>query len=191
MRKYKRSIYLFGLAFFLNSLLFICLFADHFRVMQTTGTIKVEIKEIEPFVYCSLPRQGSLTEIQAAVGELLQQMQSQNVFPTGSMIGLFHVDPTISDPEKLQWEIGFPINEQAFVQAPLMKKVWSYKTVAVAVHVGPYDKTIETILRMRDWLEENGYTTNGPVLERYLDPDPGNTSPDRLKTEIWIPCKKI
>lgn len=186
----KRSSFLFGLVFSLVSLLLIPLFAGSFRTIQVAGTIKIEIKEVEPFVYCSLPRQGSFSEIQAAIGELLQHMQSQNVFPTGSMMGIFHVDPSMSDPEKMQWEIGFPINEQAFVQAPLMKKIWNFKTVAVAVHVGPYDKTVETILKMKEWLDENGYTQNGPVLERYLDPDPGNTSPDRLKTEIWLPCKK-
>lgn len=157
---------------------------------QAGQTIKVEIKEVEPFVYCSLSRQGAFGEIQAAVGELLQHMQAQNIFPTGSMIGIFHADPTMADPDRIQWEVGFPINEQALVQAPLMKKIWNFKTVAVALHVGPYEKTGETILRMREWLEENGYTQNGPVLERYLDPDPGNTSPDRLKTEIWLPCKK-
>jgi len=43
--------------------------------------IKVEIKQVEPFVYCSLSRTGSFSDIEAAVGELLQQMQIQNVFP--------------------------------------------------------------------------------------------------------------
>ncbi|MBC7364965.1 MAG: GyrI-like domain-containing protein, partial [Candidatus Aminicenantes bacterium] len=88
------------------------------------------------------------------------------------------------------WEVGFPINEQTIIQAPLSKKIWSFKTVAVAIHVGPYDKTGETILKMREWLEENGYVQNGPILERYLDPDPGNISSDKLRTEIWLPCKK-
>jgi len=152
--------------------------------------IKVEIKQVEPFVYCSLSRTGSFSDIEAAVGELLQQMQIQNVFPMGSMIGIYHGDPTLSDPEKIQWEVGFPINEQALVQAPLQKKQWTFTTVAVGLHEGPYEKTGETILQMRQWLEDNGYVQNGPILERYLDADPASTSPDRLKTEIWLPCKK-
>jgi len=152
---------------------------------------KVEIRQVEPFVYCSLSRKGSFSEIEAAVGELMQHMQNQNVFPTGSMIGVYHGDPSLSDPDSIQWEVGFPINEQAFVQAPLQKKKWTFTAVAVGVHEGPYEKTGETILKMREWLEENGYVQNGPVLERYLDPDPSRTTPDRLKTEIWLPCKKI
>ncbi|MBC7361772.1 MAG: GyrI-like domain-containing protein [Candidatus Aminicenantes bacterium] len=151
---------------------------------------KVEIRQVEPFVYCSLSRKGSFSEIEAAVGELMQHMQNQNVFPTGPMIGIYHGDPSLSDPENIQWEVGFPINEQAFVQSPLQKKQWIFTTVAVGIHEGPYEKTGETILKMRVWLEENGYVQNGPVLERYLDPDPSRTTPDRLKTEIWLPCKK-
>jgi AraC family transcriptional regulator len=152
---------------------------------------RVEIKQVEPFVYCSLSRTGSFSEIEAAVGELLQQMQVQNVLPMGSMIGIYHGDPTLSDPEKIQWEVGFPINEQALVQAPLQKKQWTFTAVAVSLHEGPYEKTGETILNMRQWLEDNGYVQNGPILERYLDTDPVSTSPDRLKTEIWLPCKKV
>ncbi|HEK85257.1 MAG TPA: GyrI-like domain-containing protein [Candidatus Aminicenantes bacterium] len=152
---------------------------------------KVEIREVEPFVYCSLSRQGSFSDIQSAVGELMQYMQSQNIYPTGSMIGIFHGDPTLSDPNNIQWEVGFPIDQQAFVQAPLQKKQWTFTQVAVGVHEGPYEKTGETILKMRQWLEDNGYVQNGPILERYLDSDPSKTSPENLKTEIWLPCKKI
>jgi effector-binding domain-containing protein len=189
--KKNRRVYLNSFFIILLLLFFSQSFSGHGLKAQVGGEIKVEIKEVEPFVYCSLPRQGSFAEVEAAVGELLQHMQAQNVFPTGSMVGIFHSDPTMSDPEKIQWEVGFPINEQTIVQPPLSKKIWSFKTVAVAVHVGPYDKTGETILKMREWLEANGYVQNGPVLERYLDSDSGNVSPDKLRTEIWLPCKKV
>jgi len=191
MTQNKRRVLFNSLLIVLFFLFLTPIFSSSSAITQVGGTINVEIKEVEPFVYCSLPRQGSFSDVQAAVGELLQYMQTQNVFPTGSMIGIYHSDPTMSDPEKIRWEVGFPINEQALVQAPLAKNIWNFKTVAVAVHVGPYDKTGETILKMREWLEGNGYAQNGPVLERYLDSDPGNVSPEKLRTEIWLPCKKI
>lgn len=151
---------------------------------------EIKIIAVEPFVYCSLSQAGSFSEIESTVGELMQHLRNQNVFPTGSMIGIFHGDPGVSDPESLKWEIGFPVNEQAQVLAPLEKKQWTYLTVAMAIHEGPYDKTGETILKIQEWLEENGYQQDGPVLERYLDPEPARTSPEHLKTEVWIPCKK-
>jgi effector-binding domain-containing protein len=179
----------FFLASFTGQSLF--LFSAKLSAQQLPAPGQVEIREVEPFVYCSLSREGSFSEIESAIAELMRYMQLQNVFPTGPMIGIFHGDPTLSDPNKIQWEIGFPVDQQAFVQAPLQKKQWTFTTVAVGVHEGPYEKTGETILKMREWLENNGYVQNGPVLERYLDSDPSKTTPDHLKTEIWLPCKKV
>jgi effector-binding domain-containing protein len=42
-----------------------------------------------------------------------------------------------------------------------------------------------------EWINSNGYTADGPVMEQYLDMDPSSVRPDKLKTEIWVPCKKI
>jgi effector-binding domain-containing protein len=71
-----------------------------------------------------------------------------------------------------------------------MKKVWEYRTVAVAMHVGPYAKGGLTVEKMMAWLAANGYESGGPVLERYLDQNPMGIKPEDLRTEIWIPCKK-
>ncbi|MBC7364904.1 MAG: GyrI-like domain-containing protein, partial [Candidatus Aminicenantes bacterium] len=99
-RVYIKKFFIIWLFIFFSQI-----FSGHNLKAQVSGEIKVEIKEVEPFVYCSLSRQGSFAEIEAAVGELLHHMQAQNVFPTGSMIGVFHSDPTMSDPEKIQWEV--------------------------------------------------------------------------------------
>lgn len=151
---------------------------------------KVEVRAVEPFVYCSLGREGSFSEIEATVGELMMHMQNQNVFPTGAMIGIYYGDSGQIDPDRMRWEIGFPINEQAQVLAPLEKKQWVFSQVAVSVHRGPYDTIGETILKIQEWLEENGYSQAGPILERYLDPDPSRVSASSMMTEIWIPCVK-
>jgi len=151
---------------------------------------QVEIRTVEPFAYCCLSREGSFSEIESTIGELMQHMQNQNILPAGPMVGIYYGDPELTDPEKMRWEIGFPISEQVQVLAPLEKKVWSFTTVAVSVHLGPYDKAGETILKMQEWLEANGYAQSGPILERYLDPDPSRVSASGLKTEIWIACRK-
>jgi len=151
---------------------------------------KVEVRSVEPFVYCALSREGSFSEIESLIGELMQHMQNQMVFPTGAMIGIYYGDPGLTEADKMRWEIGFPINEQAQVLAPLEKKQWTFSQVAVSVHQGPYDTIGQTILQIQEWLEENGYSQAGPILERYLDPDPSQMSSGSLKTEIWIPCVK-
>ena len=72
-----------------------------------------------------------------------------------------------------------------------MKKIWEHRTVAVAMHVGPYAKAGATIEKMMAWLAANGYESGGPVLERYLDQNPMGMKPEDLRTEIWIPCVKL
>jgi len=157
--------------------------------VQSPGE-SVTVKQVGSFVYCSLPQKGSFSEIQNAIGKLLQNMRSQNVFPTGPMLGIYHNSPDQVKPEELSWEVGFPVNDQAMVQAPLEKKQWTDLTVAAALHVGAYEKTAETITEIYAWMAANGYVQTGPLVERYLDMNPMQMKPEDLRTEIWIPCAK-
>lgn len=184
----KLIIFIFCIALTLNLTFFRS--SSEARPQQLPAPGKVEIRTVEPFVYCSLGREGSFSEIESTVGELMQHMQNQNVFPTGAMIGIYYGDAGLTDPDKMRWEIGFPINEQAQVLAPLEKKQWVFSQVAVSIHQGSYDTIGETITKIQEWLEENGYSQAGPILERYLDPDPSRASSSGLKTEVLIPCVK-
>lgn len=190
MEKRQPEFFIYIFVFFLALLLLSADAVLTAKPQQLPAPGKIEIRTVEPFVFCSLSRVGSFEEIESLIGELMQHMQNQNVFPTGGLIGIFYGDANLSDPEKIQWEMGFPINEQAQVLAPLEKKQWAFTTVAVSLHQGPYEQTGETILKIQEWLEENGYVQNGPILERYHDPDPSRVSGNDLRTEIWIPCSK-
>jgi len=154
------------------------------------GDVRVEIREIEPFPYCSIRHQGPYTDMGTVINELMSLMQSQNIYPAGNMITIYHTDPQQENPMDSEWEVGFPVTSQVtVVQEPLLKKEWTAATVAAALHKGPYENTGDTIDAMYDWMEENGYEQDGPVLGQYLNM-PGQVSPDRLETEIWIPCRK-
>ena len=152
--------------------------------------VAVAVKDVEPFTYCSLSHKGPVSDIQDVIGQLFQDMQSQNLLPMGPMIGIFQGDPTLQKPDTMEWEVGFPVVEQASIQAPLGKKQWIFKTVAWAMHVGPYENTPETMGQILLWMDANGYSQNGPVMEQYADMDPEQIKPENLKTEIWIPCVK-
>jgi AraC family transcriptional regulator len=117
-------------------------------------------------------------------------MQAQGLFPQvrGPVIGVYHNSPADTRPEDLAWEAGFIVSAQATAQPPLVKRVWEHRTVAAALHVGPYDKGGETVARIIAWLETHGYMADGPVLERYLDQNPAAVKPEALRTEIWVPC---
>jgi AraC family transcriptional regulator len=152
----------------------------------------IAVKEVQPFPYCAIAHQGPYTDMPAVVGRLVGAMQTQGLFPQvrGPIIGVYFNSPADTPPQDLSWEAGFVITAQATPQTPLLKKAWEFRTVAVAMHVGPYAEAGATIVKIMDWLEANGYEPVGPVLERYLDQNPMGMKPEDLRTEIWVPCKK-
>lgn len=162
------------------------------QTQQTEATTTVKVREkIEPFFYACVTHKGPIEDMKEVVGTLMQNMQLQNLLPPmGPMLGIYYNSPGLTKAEDMQWELGFPVTPQALVLEPLELKKWSYTTAAICLHVGPYDKTIETINKIMDWINANGYSAIGPMIEWYQDADPSSVRPEKLKTEIWIPCKK-
>jgi effector-binding domain-containing protein len=152
----------------------------------------VTVKDVEPFPYCAISHQGPYTEMAAVISQLIGAMQAQDLFTQirGPMVGVYYNSPGAVKPEELSWDVGFVITAQATPQLPLVKKTWDQKTVAAALHVGPYEKGGETVQKVMAWLAANGYEASGPVLERYLDMNPMAVKPEDLRTEILVPCKK-
>jgi len=157
---------------------------------ETSNIQAVSVKEISPFTYCCIPHKGPFTEIEDVIKMLMSTSQSQRIYPAGPLIGIYHNSPDEVRPEELQWEIGFPITPQAMPLEPLEKKQWNHTLVATAIHTGPYEKTGETILKILEWMKANHYVPAGPVMEKYLDMTPSSVPPEKLRTEVWIPCKK-
>jgi effector-binding domain-containing protein len=154
--------------------------------------IAITVKEVEPFPYCAVDHKGPYTDMGAVIGQLVGAMQAQGLFPQvrGPVIGVYHNSPADTRPEDLSWEAGFIVTAQAEAQPPLVKRVWEHRTVAVAMHIGPYDKVGATVARIITWLESHGYKVDGPILERYLDQNPAAVKPEALRTEIWVPCRE-
>ncbi len=147
-----------------------------------------KVMDVASFLYCSLSCKGPFTAMQQNIELLLYSIQTQNIAPMGPMLGVFYNDPETTDPEKLQWEIGFPVSETN-VQDPLRLRQWTFTTVVEAIHVGPYETSGSVYGEMMAWIEANGYVVAGPIMEKYLS-DPNSTRPQDLKTEIWVPVMK-
>jgi effector-binding domain-containing protein len=154
---------------------------------QEAAEEKVQIKEAAPFAYICIHHKGPFTQIQTVIGQLMGAMQSQNIMPAGPMIGVYYNSPYEVASSELEWEIGFPVTPQAEPQAPLEKKVWEYSQVASIIHVGAYEDTGTSIMKLAEWMQANDYVQVGPVLERYLTMPGPETKPEDLKSEIWIP----
>jgi AraC family transcriptional regulator len=154
--------------------------------------LEITIKDVAPFPYVAVAHKGPFTDMGTVVGELVGAMTAQGLFPQvrGPMIGLYHNSPADTKPEDLSWEAGFIVTAQATAQPPLAKKAWEHRTVAAALHVGPYGEAGKAVEKIASWLAAQGYEIAGPVLERYLDQNPSAVKPEELRTEIWIPCRK-
>ncbi len=59
---------------------------------------------------------------------------------------------------------------------------------AFAVHVGPYEKFADTYDAMKAFLKSKGMKEAGTSWEIYIT-DPGNTKPEELKTEVYMPIE--
>jgi effector-binding domain-containing protein len=163
-----------------------------FAPMAGAQDLAITVKDVQPFPYCAIAHKGPYTDMTTVIGQLVGAMQAQGLFPQvrGPMIGIYFNSPADTKPEDLAWEAGFIVTAQATAQPPLTKKVWEHRTVAVAMHRGPYADVGRTIAKMMSWLAANGYQPDGPVLERYQDQNPMGVKPEDLRTEIWIPVAK-
>ena len=154
--------------------------------------LAVTVKEVEPFPYLAITHKGPYTDMATVIGQVVGAMQAQGLFPQirGPLVGVYYNSPGAVAPQDLSWEVGFIVTSQTTAEVPLLKKNWDYRTVAAALYVGPYDGAGAAIGKVMAWIAANGYVASGPVLERYLDQNPSGVAPEKLRTEIWIPCTK-
>lgn len=57
-------------------------------------------------------------------------------------------------------------------------------------HVGPYSRLHETYAKLEAHATKAGLAVRGPAHEIYVS-DPGRTAPERLKTIVRLPVKKV
>jgi hypothetical protein len=61
-------------------------------------------------------------------------------------------------------------------------------TAAQLLHIGSYDDETPTVMRIHDFILENGWQLHGKHHEIYLS-DPRKTAPEKLKTVIRQPYR--
>jgi effector-binding domain-containing protein len=156
---------------------------------ETASSLRVSIKDVEPFTYVCLPHRGPFRAINHTIDRLLEVSSLQDIFPTGPLMSVFYGSPIELKPENREWEVGFPVSPQLLAQPPLRAKSWDSALVAEAYYDGPFDKVSETYAKIYAWLEANGYEPDGPTMDMYVS-DPESMSPDDYHSRIWVPCKK-
>jgi effector-binding domain-containing protein len=89
---------------------------------------------------------------------------------------------------RFEVEAGFPVAAPVNSDAVIQRSSLPGGRVAVAVHVGPYDKLGDSYAAVTEWLRLRGGTPAGDPWEIYHDPPAGD--PDTWRTEIVQPYEQ-
>lgn len=87
-------------------------------------------------------------------------------------------------------ECGFPVSPESTGSGDVIPGVIPMSKVAIAMHLGPYDRLEITYNEVMTWIEANGYRLSGPPWEVYLTDPNVEPDPERWMTKIFCPITK-
>jgi effector-binding domain-containing protein len=154
----------------------------------------IELKETEPFTYCTLEMKGSYeqhaTAFMTLYGEAMKQAVAYDEIP----FAIYLNDPKTTAEEDLLWEVGFRLLEEHEVKAPLKIKEWKFTTLVSRDYEGAFsEKEMGNAYgEIFGWIEGNGFVPAGPIMERYLGiPQPNEAGELCGSVEILVPVEKV
>jgi effector-binding domain-containing protein len=152
----------------------------------------VVVKKVEALTIASVrDTLGSYSEVGKLYGELFAFIGSKRIKPMGPPLSIYH-DHEYKDKDA-DVEAGIPVaagtagSDKVKVQTlPVIEQA------ACLIHKGPYENFNQAYQSLMSWIEENGYSIEGPNREVYLK-GPGQFikgNPNDYITEIQVPVKK-
>jgi len=105
-------------------------------------------------------------------------------------IGLSYDDPKVTESDKCRYDACLTISKAVKASGEIGVKSIDGGKYAVFMFKGSYDKLGEVYdFIFGSWLVDSDYELRDvPVMEKYLN-NPNRTSPEKLKTEIYLPIK--
>ncbi len=143
----------------------------------------------ENFSYAALECLGPYQQISQKMGELMAEVQKQNLELMGAPSLIYYNSPQQVKPEELRWDVCVPVHHMEKVALPLKKGEFKYPVVAELIYKGAYDSIGSAYPPLMEFIAKNGYQVCGPACETYLD-DPAATKPEDCRTLIVIPVNK-
>jgi len=96
---------------------------------------------------------------------------------------------TSYDKNGWKFDAGAPVARNDIATREDIQAGTTYAGPAVQfVHVGPYDKIGDTIMKAYAWLATQGYKPKDRLIEDYIS-DPGTTPADQLQTRLTFPVE--
>jgi effector-binding domain-containing protein len=133
---------------------------------------------------------GSHSQIPEKVSLIFEEIQKQELQSKiqGDLFGVFFDSPLLEGSGRPVYALGFEIEPDAPVKAPLQKCVYAYEQVATIIHCGHFETVANSVNILLPFIEENDMEIAGPPAEIWRG-DPYRDKPEDLKTTILIPVR--
>jgi AraC family transcriptional regulator len=159
-----------------------------FRTQRPGGSMKVEIKQLQPMRVAFMRHTGPYRE----VGETWEQfltVMGKDGYLSGNpmMLGICHDDPEVTPPAKLRYDACLTVDDFA-PDGDIGAQTVAGGLYAMTTHIGPYEELSRAYAELLgQWIPRSGYELrDAPCFEAYLN-DPQSTPAEELLTDIYAP----
>lgn len=133
---------------------------------QPAAADEIQVVRTEPIHAIVLPMKGSYMQHQEAFERLGSFLAARAVTPTSSPFGRYFSDPSVGEAN-LEWEVGFPVPDDATVEAPFELRDVPGALAAVHLHRGGYESLGPAWSELVQWVVANGYQPTGPAFQGF------------------------
>jgi effector-binding domain-containing protein len=152
-----------------------------------------EIKTLAPETVAFVTMRGPYAQIPAGYGQLYGWIAQHGMSSEGMPIAVYLTSPEQTPEGDARWELWAPVAtetaEQPADESGCGVKHIGERTVACAMHTGPYELLPQTYDPLMQWISGQGYATSGPQEEVYFS-DPDVVPPEQYVTEVRVPIAK-
>jgi effector-binding domain-containing protein len=118
---------------------------------------------------------------------VIQALNSQGMTPVGEPFAYYLGAPTTS----VELEAGFPIAAPCAPIGEVTASCLPGGSVAIGVHVGPYETMVETYNLLMSWMTAQGLVPGERMWEIYLSDPAQEPDASKWRTEIFWPVSRV
>jgi effector-binding domain-containing protein len=128
---------------------------------------EISVKFFMPLKVASIEKEGPREELGKALEQLSLSLKAKNIKIVGTAMGIFHGNPKSFDPQKVHYEVCFPISGKIKGEGEVKGKELEKGAFACITHSGSLEKLPDTYREILKWIEDNRYQIAGSTREIY------------------------
>ena len=137
-------------------------------------------------VRATIPISEIPTFIGHAYEAVIHALNSQGMTPVGAPFAYYLAKPTTT----VELEAGFPIAAPCAPVGEITPSELPGGTVAVTVHVGPYETMVETYNLLMSWMTAQGLVAGEGMWEIYMSDPSKEPDASKWRTQIFWPVSR-